>query len=162
MNWKFLESIWQAGGEIFEVGGCVRDRALKLPQKDLDLLVRNLSFEKLKTLLAPYGKVVLVGKTFGVLKLTPHQAPDCIIDIALPRKESSTGVGHRDFEVSFDPALPVEIDLARRDFTINAMARNLQTGALIDPFHGMEDLEQKLLRQVFPKAFEEDPLRLIR
>ena len=162
MKFKFLETIWEAGGEIFEVGGSVRDKLLGLPRKDIDLLVRNLSFEKLKGLLQPLGKIALVGKSFGVLKFTPHQAPDQIIDIALPRKEQSTGVGHRDFEISFDPELSVETDLGRRDFTLNAMALNLKTEQLIDPFNGATDLKNKLLRQVFPKAFEEDPLRLIR
>ena len=159
---KFLNPLWQAGAEVYEVGGSVRDRFLKIPHKDMDLLVRNISIEPLKALLNPYGKVALVGKAFGVLKFTPHLNPDTTIDIALPRTERSTGTGHRDFDVAYDPNLPVEKDLERRDFTINAMAFDLKTEKIVDPFDGQKDLAAKILRQVFDKAFEEDPLRLIR
>jgi len=159
---KFLDALLQSGGEVYEVGGTVRDRLLNLPHKDKDLLVRKLDIEKLKALLSPYGKVAVVGKAFGVLKFTPHLDPSNIFDIALPRKEQSTGVGHRDFEVDYDPNLPVEEDLGRRDFTINAMAFDLKSEKLIDRFNGQQDLQNKILRQVFEKAFEEDPLRLVR
>lgn len=160
--WKFLETLWQAGARVYEVGGTVRDRLLAIPHKDRDLLVAQLPLEQLKSLLQPFGKVALVGKAFGVLKFTPHQDPAVTIDIALPRKEISTGPGHRDFQVEYDPCLPVEEDLLRRDFTINAMAIDLKTEQLIDPTGGQKDLAGKVLRQVFPHAFEEDPLRLIR
>lgn len=159
---KFLEPLFQAGAEIYEVGGTIRDRLLGLPHKDKDLLIRNLSIEKITALLKPYGKLAFVGKTFGVLKFTPHLDPATTFDLALPRKEISTGPGHRDFQVEYDPELPIEEDLQRRDFTINAMAFNLQTQKLIDPAGGQNDLKNKILRQVFPQAFEEDPLRLIR
>ncbi len=106
--------------------------------------------------------MTLVGRSFGVIKFSPHRDRGAAVDIALPRTEQSTGVGHRDFDVDFDPELPVEADLKRRDFTINAMARNLTTGAIIDPYGGQADLKRRVLRQVFPEAFPEDPLRLIR
>ncbi len=159
---KFLETLWQAGGEVYEVGGPVRDRLLGIPHKDKDYLVRLIPMEKLKKFLSPFGKVAVVGKMFGVLKFSPYNEPETTLDIALPRKERSTGVGHRDFEVDFDPRLIVEEDLGRRDFTINAMALNLKTEKIIDPFGGKKDLDAKILRMVFDKAFEEDPLRLIR
>lgn len=161
-NPKFFEPLWQAGAEIYEVGGSVRDRLLGLKNKDTDLLVRNLPVATLKNLLAPYGKMALVGKSFGILKFTPHNNPEVTFDIALPRKERSTGVGHRDFDVDVDHTLPVEDDLRRRDFTINAIALDLKTEKIVDPFQGREDLKEKKLRTVFEKAFEEDPLRLIR
>lgn len=151
-----------AGAEIFEVGGPVRDKLLGIPSKDHDLLCRQLSMEKICQLLRPFGKVAAVGKSFGVVKFSPHRAPELEIDIALPRLERSTGQGHRDFDVAFDPNIAVEDDLGRRDFTINAMAIEISGDRIIDPFGGKRDLEDKLLRQVFPKAFEEDPLRLIR
>lgn len=159
---KFLEELWQAGAAIYEVGGSVRDHLLGHPHKDKDLVVAKIPMEKLKNLLSPFGKVALVGKSFGVLKFSPHQNPEQTFDIALPRKEISTGVGHRDFKVEYDPHLPIEEDLERRDFTINAMAYNLKGKGLIDPCGGGKDLQKKILRQVFPFAFEEDPLRLIR
>lgn len=159
---KFLLALLNAGGEVYQVGGPVRDFFLNRATKDNDLLVRKLPLEKLKLLLVPFGKMALVGKSFGVLKFQPHDNPQQEYDIALPRKERSTGPKHTDFEVDFDPELSVEEDLGRRDFTINAMALRLSDGLLIDPFGGSSDLQNKILRLVFEKAFEEDPLRLLR
>lgn len=159
-NPPFFECIWGAGGDIYEVGGSVRDTLLEIPKKDQDLLVTRLSLQQLTEKLRPWGEVMTVGRSFGVIKFYPRDGGE--YDIALPRKEVSTGAGHRDFDVDFDPQLPVEIDLARRDFTINAMARHCRSGKLIDPFGGLEDLKHKLLRMVSDKAFEEDPLRLLR
>lgn len=157
-----LKPLLDAGAELYEVGGPVRDRLLSLPVKDHDILCRHLPMRQAMALLRPLGKVAAVGKSFGVIKFSPHRAPQLAIDIALPRKERSTGSGHRDFDVDFDPELPVEEDLGRRDFTINAMAMSLADGTFIDPFGGRADLDAKILRMVFPRAFEEDPLRLIR
>lgn len=158
----YLRALKDAGGIIYEVGGTVRDRLLGHPSKDRDYLVCRLTIKQLQQILAPFGKVAQVGQVFGVVKFTPHQNPSQVIDFALPRRERSTGTGHRDFEVDFDPDLPVEEDLGRRDFTINAMAMNAETEEIIDPFGGKSDLEARTLRQVFPRAFEEDPLRLLR
>lgn len=157
----FIEKIHQAGGEVFEVGGSVRDSLLDRPVKDHDLLVRKISLSELKKLLAPMGRVLEVGKSFGVLKFTPRDL-GVEYDIALPRMERSTGQGHRDFDVQFDENLPVEFDLQRRDFTINALARSLKDGKLLDPFGGEKDLREHRLRQVFKESFVEDPLRLLR
>jgi putative nucleotidyltransferase with HDIG domain len=158
----FEACIHEAGGEIYEVGGTVRDCILSLPHKDRDFLVTGIPIDKLSHLLRPFGVVTFVGKSFGVLKFSPFKEKDTTYDIAIPRKEVSTGVMHRDFEVSYDHALPVEVDLSRRDFTINAMAKNIRTGEVIDPFGGREDLKKLLLRQVFDGAFKDDPLRLLR
>lgn len=158
----YVRALIDAGGEVFEVGGPVRDRFLERPVKDHDILCRNLSMKKITSILATFGKVAAVGKSFGIIKFSPHLYPDITIDIALPRREMSTGSGHRDFDVDFDPSLPIEVDLGRRDFTINAMAMSLSDGRLIDPFGGQRDLESRVLRMVFPRAFEEDPLRIIR
>lgn len=162
MKYPFFESIWQHGGEIYAVGGAVRDSLISQSAKDDDYLVTGLSFTQLKEILSKTGKVALVGKSFGVLKWTSFDNSNLVIDLALPRKEKSTGIGHQDFTVTFDPHLPVEEDLKRRDFTINAIACNVRTKEYIDPFNGRQDLRHKKLRQVFPQAFEEDPLRLIR
>ena len=97
-----------------------------------------------------------------MIKLLPHGWDGPPIDVALPRTEISTGIGHRDFEVTFDHTLPVETDLGRRDFTINAMAIDLADGHLLDPFGGYQDLQQRRLRQVSMLAFPEDPLRMLR
>jgi tRNA nucleotidyltransferase (CCA-adding enzyme) len=84
------------------------------------------------------------------------------IEFAPPRKEVSTGPGRHDFEIVADASLSVEDDMRRRDFTVNAMARRLATGELVDPLHGKQDLEQRVLRTVSPTSFAEDPLRLVR
>ena len=147
---------------MYTVGGTVRDILLGQPRKDIDLLVTNMPQPDLIRLLQKYGRVQLTGRAFGVIKFLPHRWHDPPIDIALPRTEISTGVGHRDFVVTFDHTLPVEIDLGRRDFTINAIAMDLATGHVLDPFRGRQDLEQGILRQVSPMAFPEDPLRMLR
>ena len=133
-----------------------------IPRKDLDLLVTGIPQPDLLHCLRPYGRVQLTGRAFGVIKLLPHGWDGPPIVVALPRTEISTGVGHRDFEVMFDHTLPVETDLGRRDFTINAMAIDLADGHLLDPFWGYGDLQQRQLRQVSPLAFPEDPLRMLR
>jgi tRNA nucleotidyltransferase/poly(A) polymerase len=147
---------------VYAVGGTVRDILLGQPRKDVDLLVTGMAQPDLISLLRKYGRVQLTGRAFGVIKFLPHRWHDPPIDIALPRTEISTGVGHRDFVVTFDHTLPVEIDLGRRDFTINAIAIDLATGHVLDPFGGRQDLEQGILRQVSPMAFPEDPLRMLR
>lgn len=167
-NLKFIEELIRAGGRVYEVGGTIRDRLLDIIHKDRDLLVTQIPIESLTGLLKRFGDVFTVGKSFGVIKFYPRGNPengDTSYDIALPRREVSTGAGHRDFQVDTDPALPVEIDLSRRDFTINAMAMEILPTAdsiLVDPFGGQTDLQSKLLRMVNPRAFEEDPLRLMR
>lgn len=158
----YIECLIKAGGKVYEVGGSVRDRLLKRSIKDRDILITNLPLESISKILTPYGKITFVGKSFGILKFFPHRQKDIVIDIAIPRKEVSTGPGHRDFTVEYDPDLPVEVDLGRRDFTINAMAFDVAEQTLIDPFGGKKDLEDKILRQVFSEAFTEDPLRLLR
>ncbi len=158
---NFIHKIYEQGGQVYEVGGTVRDTLLGHPPKDKDLLVTKIPLEKLKKILHPFGSLYEVGKSFGVLKFRPHDE-DHDYDMALPRTEKSTGLHHRDFEVKFDENIPVELDLQRRDFTMNAMARECRTGKILDPFGGQKDLEDGILRQVFEECFSEDPLRLMR
>ena len=84
------------------------------------------------------------------------------IEFTPPRAERSTGPGHRDFAIVSDASIGLEEDMARRDFTINAMAIRLSDGSLVDPFHGVDDLERRELRTVSPTSFADDPLRLVR
>ena len=115
-------------GRIYEVGGAVRDRYRKAdtPVKDRDYLVTGIAYDDLTAILKTHGRVDLVGRSFGVIKFTQFK-DKCqeTFDIALPRREHSTGAAHTDFVVDFDPDLSVEEDLLRRDFTINAMAVSL-------------------------------------
>ncbi len=152
-------------GRIYEVGGAVRDRFLYGDKavKDRDYLVTGIPYDELIEILAKYGQVSMVGKSFGVVKFTQViSGTPYTFDVTLPRKEHSTGVGHRDFAVDFDPNLKVEEDLTRRDFTVNAMALALDTEELIDPLEGRVDLEKRQIRMVYDTTFEDDPLRMLR
>jgi len=84
------------------------------------------------------------------------------IEFAPPRREVSTGRGRHDFEIVADASLSVEDDMRRRDFTVNAMARRLSTGELVDPLDGRTDLQRRVLRTVSATSFSEDPLRIVR
>jgi len=157
----FREEIEQLGGKIFSVGGAVRDEFLGKDSKDLDVLITGVPMDSLEQLLSKYGGVNAVGKSFGVLKFVPKGSKE-EIDIAIPRTEVATGAGgHQGFDVTSDHALPIEKDLERRDFTINAIAKDID-GNLIDPFGGQEDLKNKIIRIVNPEAFSDDPLRMLR
>ena len=149
------------GGDAFLVGGAVRDALLRFPSKDEDVLVTGVPWSVLENALSSVGRVDAVGASFGVLKVARD---GLVIDVALPRTEQSSGVGHRDFTVTYDPNLSLEADLARRDFTVNAMARRISDGVLIDPFSGLNDLEHRVLKAVGDprERFIEDPLRMLR
>ena len=157
----FKQEIQDLGGKIFSVGGAVRDEFLGKESKDLDILITGVPFEQLEQVLAKYGRVDAVGKSFGILKFKPKGATEDI-DIAIPRSETATGQGgHKAFDVKSDPYLPIEKDLYRRDFTINAIAKDID-GNIIDPFNGREDLHDKVIKVVNPEAFADDPLRMLR
>jgi tRNA nucleotidyltransferase (CCA-adding enzyme) len=152
-------------GKIYEVGGAVRDRMLnrEVELKDRDYLVCGITLDELSRILNKFGDIDLVGRSFGVIKFTQRlKSKRFTFDVALPRREISTGPGHRDFTVDFDPHLTVEDDLLRRDFTINAMAIALDKEELVDPFGGLKDLRNGLIRMVSLKSFPEDPLRMLR
>ncbi|HXH97832.1 MAG TPA: HD domain-containing protein, partial [Gaiellaceae bacterium] len=155
--------------DAYLVGGAVRDELLGLDSKDADFLVLGVDTEDLRRALEPHGRVedlVVAGRLVGV-RLHPHDgsirrlAP-AGIEFAPPRAERSTGPGRHDFEIVADRSLSVEDDMRRRDFTINAIARRLETGELVDPLGGRRDLERRVLRTVSPQSFREDPLRLVR
>jgi len=152
------------GGDVYAVGGYVRDLVMGFPSEEVDILVRHYDVEEIIRRVSPLGKVDLVGKSFGIIKFTINHKT---YDIALPRKDaprpaSSPGRGHKDFLISADPNLPLEKDLERRDFRCNSMAIRLKDGLLIDPFGGFEDIKAKRLRLTNPSAFPEDPLRVLR
>lgn len=146
----------KAGGRALLVGGCVRDAILGLPVRELDLELYGIEPERLKSLLSESFRVDVVGEAFGVLKL--HGLP---IDVAIPRRESKRGLGHKGFEIMSDPSMSPVDAARRRDFTINSMAYDLLKDETIDPYNGRRDLEKRLLRHVGPQ-FSEDPLRVLR
>lgn len=156
---KIIQAISEAGGVAYEVGGCVRDSLLGHPNKDLDIEVFHLDASSLSGILSRFGRVNEVGVSFGVIKLRTAQGED--FDFTLPRRESKVGRGHRGFQVELDHTLSVAEAALRRDFTMNAIYRNLHDQTLIDPHGGISDLEQRVLRAT-SEHFAEDPLRVLR
>ena len=136
--------------EIFQVGGSVRDEILGSAPKDRDYVVINGSEKELID--AGYKRV---GKNFPVFL---H--PTTKEEYALARTEKKEGLGHRGFSTDTSKGITLEEDLARRDFTINAIAKD-STGTIFDPFGGLQDIERKTLRHI-TDAFRDDPLRVLR
>ena len=163
---EYVDSL---GLDAYLVGGAVRDQLLGQPAKDEDFVVPGVDQRELRTRLEPHGRLEdleVAGRLVGV-RLYPHDremrgvAPTGI-EFAPPRTERSTGPGRHDFEIVADATLSLEDDMARRDFTVNAIARRLSTGELVDPFGGEADLRARVLRAVGERSFAEDPLRIIR
>ena len=155
------------GAQLYVVGGALRDAMLGRQTKDLDFVVRGVPGEALERFLGGLGRVHYVGKAFGVYKFVPEGwDPADSIDVALPRTEHSqtlSGV-YREFSVQSDPALRIEDDLGRRDYTVNAMALDAVTGNLVDPYDGKTDVCKHRLRAVGDpdKRFAEDYSRMLR
>jgi tRNA nucleotidyltransferase/poly(A) polymerase len=155
--------------DAYLVGGAVRDEQLGLESKDADFVVPGVDYDGLRWALEPHGRVEeleVAGRRVGA-RLYPNDrnvraAAPAGIEFAPPRGERSTGPGRHDFEIVADPSLSIEDDMARRDFTVNAVARRLDTGDLVDPFGGVDDLKRGILRTVGPRSFAEDPLRIVR
>jgi len=137
--------------KAYVVGGAVRDELLGLPLKDRDYVVVGATPEEMvRRGFKP------VGRDFPVF-LHPQTKEE----YALARTERKSGRGYKGFTVHAAPDVTLEDDLRRRDLTINAMAKDLDSGVLIDPFHGKQDLEKRILRHV-SGAFAEDPVRILR
>lgn len=153
-------------GSLYAVGGRVRDEIrAALAGADLpgslesDYVVVGVGAAELLERLGEIGRVDVVGAAFSVLKLS---ADGQTVDVAMPRRERSTGIGHRDFEVESGPAVTLEEDLGRRDFRMNMIARALPGGAILDPYGGQEDIRAGRIDIVTPLSFHEDPLRMLR
>ena len=153
-----FQAIKEAGGHVYLVGGCVRDFLLNKESKDIDVEVHHLTFDALQKVLEPFGTVQVMGASFAVCHLSTLKD----YEFALPRIEEKTGIRHQDFDIIVDPDLPLEKACARRDFTINSMLYDLENDAVIDLYHGQEDLQKGLLRATDFNHFGEDPLRVLR
>jgi tRNA nucleotidyltransferase (CCA-adding enzyme) len=140
-------------GKALLVGGAVRDLILGLPVKDLDIEVHDLSLQQLEDILKKFGPVSLVGKQFGVLRLHNLDA-----DWSVPRIDEPG----RKPKVKIDPFMGIKQAFKRRDLTINAMGIDILTKELIDPFGGLKDLKDRILRAPDIQLFLEDPLRFFR
>ena len=157
------------GLDAYVVGGAVRDELLGKQAPDEDFLVPRVGHAELRAALEPHGRVEdleVAGRLVGVRFHPRDRAARALaprgIELAPPRAERSTGPGRHDFEIVADASISVEQDLERRDFTVNAMARRLETGELVDPHGGEADLRAGVLRTVSPTSFRDDPLRLVR
>ncbi len=158
-----IKALTAKGGEIFLVGGIVRDSFLNKESKDIDLIVRLLEIDVIEKILLPHGFVKKdVGKSFSVIKFIPKGWTKEPIDIALPRTEKKIDIGHKGFKIDANPFLEIEEDLIRRDITINSIAISLKDGRVIDPFNGISDIKNKLIKATSNQSFIEDPLRILR
>ena len=136
--------------KIFLVGGYVRDEILGIESHEKDWVVIGGTEQDMLE-----RGFISVGKSFPVFL---H--PDSKEEYALARKELKTGPGHKGFKFDVNSGITIEEDLFRRDLTINAIAKS-ETGELSDPYGGLKDLKNRVLRHI-SQAFKEDPLRVYR
>ena len=154
---KIATAVGEYGGTVYFVGGCVRDELLGRPCKDIDIEVHGISPETLEAILSRFGTLISMGKSFGVFGIKGYT-----LDIAMPRKETVLGRGHKDFAVTVDANIGTRKAAKRRDFTVNALMKNVLTGEIIDHFGGLQDLKKGELCHVDDNSFPEDPLRVLR
>jgi tRNA nucleotidyltransferase (CCA-adding enzyme) len=156
---ELAQEVAALGGRAYLVGGCVRDALMGRAPKDLDFEVHEIEPEALDRILHRLGHVNAVGRSFGVYKLVRggHE-----LDVALPRRDSKVGPGHKGIAIEGDPWMGLAEATRRRDLRINAMLWDPLSRELIDLHGGQQDLRQRLLHEVDPRTFEEDPLRVLR
>ena len=148
---EIAETIKQNGGTLYLVGGAIRDEIIGKEIYDKDYCITGISKEKFLEL---FPKAKILGKSFEVFEIAHMQ-------FALVRKETKQGKGHKEFKIETGEKITIQEDLERRDITINAIAKDVLTGEIIDPFNGRKDIENKKIRKV-SDAFKEDPLRVYR
>jgi len=157
IEYRIAEAVKNKGGRTYYVGGYVRDQLLGVDNKDIDIEVHGIKEDKLFKILSKFGTPLTYGKQFGIYSLANHN-----IDIALPRTEKKIGNGHKDFEIVVDSNLSIEDAISRRDFTINAIYKDVLTDEIIDPYNGTVDLKYGILKHLNANTFVEDPLRVLR
>jgi tRNA nucleotidyltransferase (CCA-adding enzyme) len=155
-----LDKLRAVGGRVYVVGGAVRDTLLGNEPKDIDLVVTGVN----ASVLDKHPLFHRTGEHFGVYRhrLGSSSTGFSEVEVALPRTETSTGPGHKDFEVTAAANIPLDVDLARRDFTVNSMAWDTQAQKLVDPFGGRFDVDKRIVRVINKDAFSDDPLRILR
>ena len=155
-----LKNLQELGATPILVGGCVRDYFLNIPVKDYDVEIFGIDcFETIEKSLQKYGSVKLVGKSFGVLTLRVNEYD---FDFALPRTEKKIGNTHQDFEVITNAKLSFKEAAIRRDFTINSIGYDFFKQEFLDPFNGINDLKNKIIKHIDDNTFIEDSLRVYR
>lgn len=148
---EIAEKIYQNGGKLYIVGGAVRDMVMKREPNDVDYCVVGFTEAEFETLFPEAKKR---GQYFPVYIL--HES-----EFALARKDTKTGRRHTEFEVETGKDVTIEEDLKRRDITMNSMAFDVLDKTLIDPYGGVEDIQNENIRAT-SDAFSEDPLRIYR
>jgi len=157
---KVLNKIVKYGGVPILVGGIVRDSFLNIPSKDYDIEVYSIdNVDKLSNIIEEFGDINIVGVSFGIVKL---KLDDIDIDFSFPRLESKNGLGHRGFKIIIDSNLKYKDAAKRRDFTINSIGYDYKNNKLLDPFNGIKDIKNKVLKYVDKDSFKEDCLRVYR
>lgn len=151
----FAEVIAANGGRVFRVGGCVRDWFMGITPKDIDFCIVGMVRKNFKML---FPNAEEYGKYFPVFRLL-IDGIKC--EVAFARKERKEGSGYKGFKISSNPKISIEEDLFRRDTTINSIAIDSLTGKVIDPFQGIQDIKNKILRAT-SKHFSDDPIRALR
>jgi tRNA nucleotidyltransferase (CCA-adding enzyme) len=155
-----LKELQKIGATPILVGGSVRDFFLNIPIKDYDIEIFGIdSLETIQKSLEKFGSVKSVGKSFGVLTL---RVDEYDFDFALPRIEKKIGNTHLDFEIITNANLSFKEAAIRRDFTINAIGYDFCTKEFLDPFDGLNDLKNSVLKHIDDKTFIEDSLRVYR
>lgn len=151
--------------EVYKVGGSVRDELLGRKSKDADYVVRKATIQEIRDAVVAAGakptKLKLrTGKEVGVRAAVKGLG---LIEIVLPRIERSTGPGRHDFEITTNPNVSLVEDAIRRDFTINALYKDISTDELVDPLSaGLNDLAAQIIRTTHHDSFRDDPLRILR
>ncbi|MCK9429170.1 MAG: hypothetical protein M0R17_04140 [Candidatus Omnitrophica bacterium] len=158
---SILNEVLNKNGKLYRIGGCVRDAIIGIKCKDIDYLITGLDLNEIFEILSVYGKPNIVGQSFGIITVNIDHMQ---YDFAMPRIDTTTGFGHCDFEIKTDKNLSVTDDLSRREITINAIAYDVETGEYIDPFNGISDIKEGILKCVGDPdiRFNEDALRIMR
>ena len=148
---EIANKIKENGGTLYLVGGAVRDEIMNRKIHDEDYCVTGIEKETFEKL---FPNAYKRGKSFGVYDIENKE-------FALARKDKKTGKGHKEFEIQNGKDITIKEDLARRDITINSIAKNVLTGEVIDPYRGIKDIQNKIIRAT-TDSFIEDPLRVYR
>ena len=148
---EIANKIKENGGTLYLVGGAIRDEIMNRKIHDEDYCVTGIEKEKFEEL---FPNAYKRGKSFGVYDIENKE-------FALARKDKKIGKGHKEFEVQNGKDITIKEDLARRDITINSIAKNVLTEEIIDPYGGIKDIENKVIKAT-TNSFIEDPLRVYR
>lgn len=148
---NIANKINENGGRLYLVGGAVRDKLFNLEKNDEDYCVVGLDFRKFEEL---FPNAIKRGKSFYVYDIDGRE-------FAMARSEYKTGKKHTDFEIISNNNITIEQDLVRRDITINSIAEDVLTGEIIDPFNGISDFKNGVIKAT-SSNFKDDPLRAYR